>query len=72
MTPNLFSGFSLDDYARLSQWLYSKPAIVISYFKRCGIHSLLELELVNRLQKSNPRQYTLLVAEARAQGLPIN
>ena len=71
-TPRSFGGFSPADHARLDQMLVSQAAVVISFFKSCDVQSLHELDFVNRLQKSDPRQYALLVAEAQAQGLPIN
>ena len=64
--------FTLGDYARLDQWLRSKPMDVIAQFRKSSIHSLNELPAVQRLKVLNPRCYGLLVAEARAQGFPIH
>lgn len=72
VNPSFRATATLNDYDRLNQWLRSKPGIVISYCKRCGVSALHQIDAVNQIKDTDPRCYALLVAEARAQGFPVH
>lgn len=72
MTIPQFCDISLSDNIRLDYWLQSKPSEVIRAFKQVTVYSLCSIEAVRLLAKTNPHRYELLVAEAIAQGFPIN